>query len=239
MSQCISHRSFTAIWSRAVPFLIVLTGSLLAFQTPASGEVRAGAAQIDITPPAGTPSAGYGDRMGQGMEGVHDPLLATALVLDNGEKMIAFVGVDHLGFGEAMVGAVEQGVHANPATAACEVYLGSSHTHSGGGAYFDIPGLGARLAGEFDSAIYQSYIDGAVRSVVEAAEKLEPAKAGVGYGHAPNMNSYRGDWPPNVETPRRSGGAQSNPGGRRAPSRAIQFRGPSHRPERTKHAFLR
>ena len=153
MSQCISHRSFTAIWSRAVPFLIVLTGSLLAFQTPASGEVRAGAAQIDITPPAGTPSAGYGDRMGQGMEGVHDPLLATALVLDNGEKMIAFVSIQpHLGFGEAMVGAVQQGVHANPATAACEVYLGSSHTHSGGGAYLQRPGLGARLAGEFDSA---------------------------------------------------------------------------------------
>ena len=183
-----------------VPALTAMVGALLAAPWGALAEVRAGAAQTDTTPPIGTPSAGYGDRAGRGMEGVHDPLLATALVIDNGEKRIALVGVDHLGFGEAMVQGVKDAVHADPAMAACEVYLGSSHTHSGGGAYLDIPGLGAALAGEFNPAIYQSYIDGAAAAVLAAAANLVPAKVGIGYGHAPDINGYRGDWPPNIET---------------------------------------
>jgi hypothetical protein len=173
---------------------------LLAAPLAVSGELRAGAAQTDITPPKGTPSAGYGNRMGRGMEGVHDPLLATALVLDNGEKMIALVGVDHLGMSEAMVRAVKEAVQAKPETAKCEIYLGSSHTHSGGGAYLNIPGLGAILAGKFDPNIYQSYINGAIEAVLHAAKNLAPAKVGVGYGHVPGLNGYRGAWPKNVAT---------------------------------------
>lgn len=204
MNPPISHRTFLTVPNRATlawaAMMAVFLAVLLAAQLGAYGELRAGAAQVEITPPTGTPSAGYGNRMGRGMEGVHDPLLATALVLDNGEKMIAFVGVDHLGFGEAMVRAVKEAVHANTNTATCEVYLGSSHTHAGGGAYLDIPGLGEILAGKFDPKIYQSYIDGAIRAVLDAAQNMVAAKAGVGYGHARNLNGYRGDWPPNVET---------------------------------------
>lgn len=199
MEQRISIPTFPAIWSHALSMVLATMIAVL-LAAPAMADLRAGAAKTDITPPIGTPSAGYGDRAGRGMEGVHDPLLATALVIDNGEKMIAFVGVDHLGMGEAMVEAVKQGIHANPATAACEVYLGSSHTHSGGGAYLDIPGLGAILAGEYNPEIYQSYIDGAIAAVIAAAENLAPAKVGIGYGQTPDMNGYRGDWPPNVET---------------------------------------
>jgi neutral/alkaline ceramidase-like enzyme len=196
----IAHRPFRLVSSGIALALVAMTAVLLAAPFALSGELRAGAARTDITPPAGTPSAGYGDRMGRGMKGVHDPLLAAALVLDNGEKMIAFVGVDHLGFGEAMVRAVKEAVHAKAETAECEIYLGSSHTHAGGGAHLDIPVLGMLLAGKFDPDTYQSYIDGAVDAVLRAAEKLAPAKLGVGYGHAPGLNAYRGDWPPNVET---------------------------------------
>ncbi|MBI2431683.1 MAG: neutral/alkaline non-lysosomal ceramidase N-terminal domain-containing protein [Candidatus Hydrogenedentes bacterium] len=182
-------------WISLAGFLLTLGCGM------ASAELRAGAAQVDITPPAGTPSAGYGARMGKGMEGVHDPLLATALVLDNGVKQVALVvGVDHLGMGKAMVDGVREQVQANPALAQCELFLGSSHTHSGGGAYLNLPGIGDRLAGQFDQAIYQSYIDGAAKAVLQAVEHLQPAKLGVGYGAVDGLNSYRGDWPPNVET---------------------------------------
>ena len=182
--------------------LLVVTTALLlaAIPLPAHAELRVGTTQIDLTPPVGTPSAGYGDRRGRGMEGVHDPLLATALVIDNGEKRIALVGVDHLGFGSAMVKGVKNRIHADAATADIEVYLGSSHSHSAGGAYLDIPGLGAALAGEFSPEIYQSYIEKASDAVIQAAKHLEPAKVGVGYGHTPGLNGYRGDWPPNVDT---------------------------------------
>lgn len=165
----------------------------------AVAELRAGTAQVDITPPAGTPSAGYGARNGKPMEGTHDPLLATALVLDNGAQKLAFVGVDHLGMGRAMIEGVKQQVAAQPGLEQLEVFAGSSHTHSGGGAFLNIPLLGERLAGKYDEKIYQSYIDGTAKAVIEAAGKLQPAKVGIGYGEA-SLNNYRGDWPPNIET---------------------------------------
>ena len=199
MTQHVSRTRFSTVLSRAVSALAIMVAVLLGGPVAAFGELRAGADQVDITPPIGTPSAGYGNRMGRGMEGVHDPLLASALVLDNGEKMIAFVGVDHLGFSRAMVRAVKEAVRANTETAACEVYLGSSHTHAGGGAHLNIPGLGKALAGEFDPEIYQSYIDGATQAVIAAAKSLVSARVGVGYGHAPGLSGYRGDWPPNIE----------------------------------------
>ena len=141
-----------------------------------------------------------GTRLGRGMTGVHDPLLARALVLDDGNKTIAFVGVDHLGYNSAMVQAVKKAVRDNPATARWEVYVGSSHTHAGGGAYLNLPGLGELLAGKFDPAILQLYVDGAIKAVFAAAARLEPAKVGIGYGRAETLNRYRGNWPPNVKT---------------------------------------
>ena len=185
--------------SRSAVLWLTLCASLWVFVPQADAALRAGAARVEITPPIGTPSAGYGERQGRGMEGVHDPLLATALVIDNGETMLAFVGVDHLGYHAAMVQSIRQAVHANEATASCLVLVGSSHTHSGGGAYLDVPGLGEALAGRFDEQVYKGYIAGAARAIIEAAGRMQDAKAGVGHGHAPGMNAYRGDWPPNVQ----------------------------------------
>ena len=120
---------------------------LLLFVIPAyvCAVLTVGIGRTDITPPTGTPSAGYGDRKGEGMQGVHDPLLALALLIDNGEKKIVLCSVDHLGFTYEMVREVAQRVQRRPELAACEIYIGSSHTHSGGGAYLDIPVVGEML----------------------------------------------------------------------------------------------
>ena len=134
------------------------------------------------------------------MEAAHDPLLATALVIESGGVRLALVGVDHLGYDYAMVQAVAAGVEERTGDATLEIFLGSSHTHAGGGAYLDIPGLGEVLAGKFDPAAVQVYIDGAVDAVVAAVESLQPARVGIGYGRAEGLNRYRGDWPPNVDT---------------------------------------
>ena len=173
----------------------VVTGAFF----PAEGQLRAGAGVSDITPPLGTPSAGYGDRRGAGMEGVHDPLLATALALENGARRVVLVGVDHLGFDHEMVDEVVR--HARKATGdeEVEIFVGASHTHAGGGAFLDIPGLGEILAGKFDAGARQIYIDGTVSAIEKALGTMGPARVGVGYGHAEGLNRYRGDWPPGVE----------------------------------------
>lgn len=174
--------------------------ALLLLACPLLAELRAGSGVADITPPVGTPSAGYGDRRGAGMTGVHDPLLATALAIDNGEERIVLLGVDHLGFDHGMVQEVRAGVHGRAGDREVQIFLGSSHTHAGGGAYLDIPGLGEALAGSFDPSARQHYVDGAIDAAVEALEGLRPARIGLGYGRAAGLNRYRGDWPPNVET---------------------------------------
>lgn len=173
---------------------------LLACLSAAHSQLRAGTATGDITPPIGTPSAGYGDRAGAGMEGVHDPLLATALALDNGEVRVVFVGVDHLGYDYAMVQEVVAGVVERTGDDEVRILLGSSHTHAGGGAYLDIPGLGEVLAGKFDPAARQVYVDGAIEAASEALAALQPARIGIGYGTAEGLSRYRGDWPPDVAT---------------------------------------
>lgn len=73
--------------------------------------LNVGIGKSDLTPANNVPSAGYKERKGEGMEGVHDPLLALALFIDNGEKKIVLCSVDHLGFTHEMVQAIVEKVH--------------------------------------------------------------------------------------------------------------------------------
>lgn len=127
--------------------------------------ITAGVGKSVITPPIGTPSAGYTDRKGEGMEGVHDPLLAIALFLDNGEKKIVLCSVDHLGFTYDMVREITLKVQSNQELANCEIYIASSHTHSGGGAYLNIPVLGESLAGTYSLNTAQFYVTKTVDAI--------------------------------------------------------------------------
>jgi Neutral/alkaline non-lysosomal ceramidase, N-terminal len=178
---------------RCVFFLCVLVLPALV-----SAAISAGVGKAEITPPVGTPSAGYAERKGEGMEGVHDPLLATALFIDDGEKKIALCGVDHLGFTYAMVQEVLRKIHAHPGLETCEVFVASSHTHSGGGAYLNIPVLGAGLAGAYSAQMTQFYVDRTCDAILQAYQGQTPAKMGFGYGEAASLSCYRGLWPKDI-----------------------------------------
>jgi neutral ceramidase len=81
--------------SIAIANLLVIL--CLAAAASAQGTVMAGVGKADITPPLGTPLAGYGGRLGGPSTGVRDPCEARALVIDNGSHKLALVAVDHLG----------------------------------------------------------------------------------------------------------------------------------------------
>src|ERR1700754_2696647 len=100
----------------------------------AQAKLTAGVGKSDITPPLGTPLAGYGARLGKPATGVHDPTEARALVIDNGVEKIVFLCVDHLGFDHTMVERIRQLVVKATNIAPDNLFVISSHTHSGGGA---------------------------------------------------------------------------------------------------------
>ena len=55
--------------------------------------LRAGVAEIDISPPLGVQLVGY-PTVGRNHTGIHAPLFADCLVLDNGKKRIALITSD-------------------------------------------------------------------------------------------------------------------------------------------------
>ncbi|MDR3623707.1 MAG: neutral/alkaline non-lysosomal ceramidase N-terminal domain-containing protein [Chlamydiales bacterium] len=174
-------------------FLVVIACPLISFAA-----VSVGIGKTDITPSIGTPSAGYAERKGEGMVGIHDPLLAIALFIDNGEKQIVLCSVDHLGFTYEMVQEITQKVHAYSELKACEIFIASSHTHSGGGAYLNIPTLGEGLAEVYSPDTTQFYVDRTVDAIFQAYHNQTLAKIGIGYGKAGALSQYRGLWPKDV-----------------------------------------
>lgn len=175
---------------RILPILLLLLAA-----APAPAGLLVGFGVADVTPPAGTPSAGYGDRMGRGMKGTRDPLLATAMAIRDGDRVFAFCNVDHIGMLYDMIRDAIAKVRAEPGLENAEIFVGSSHTHCGAGAFMNFPGLGFVLAGKYDQSVRDATVDGAVRAILEAARGMREAKIGFGYGEA-DLNSFRSSWPP-------------------------------------------
>jgi neutral ceramidase len=69
--------------------------------------MTAGAARVEITPPLTVPYLGYVPRHAL-FEGVHDPLFARAVAVDDGERRVALVAADSIGFAHGLLGPGRQ-----------------------------------------------------------------------------------------------------------------------------------
>lgn len=165
------------------------------WQTLAWGAIQAGVGKADLAPPLGTPLAGYGARLGGPSTGIHDPVEARALVLAVGTEKIALVAVDHLGFDHAMVARVRSLASVESKIPEERVFVISSHTNAGGGAYLEIF---PELAGKYDPGVRSFYEQRAAAAVVAAAAKVRPARVGFGSGALPGLSRYRSKWPPDT-----------------------------------------
>ncbi len=96
--------------------------------TSAAG-LRAGVAQVDITPVAGQPMWGYFDRKAPA-RGTLDPLYARILVLEAGDERLALVALD-LGrtFGPPEIAQLRE--RAKATSHISYVLVAASHTHAG------------------------------------------------------------------------------------------------------------
>jgi hypothetical protein len=152
----------------------------------AAGELRAGAASVEITPPVGTPLGGYAARKGAPSTGVHDPIRAKALVLDDGETRLAILTTDLVGTNPEMVRRVAEKAQL-PAE---RLMLTASHTHSGPGAY--AKGLFAQVVlGTYQQSVFDRLAGGMAEAVTKAAAALQPAKLAIGESQLPGFMRNR------------------------------------------------
>ena len=121
--------------------LVGLAVALAAGPAAADG-LRAGAATVKITPPPGTPMAGY--YHARGSEDVHDDLFARALVLERDGAKAAIVSLDVITTTPALTAETRRLVEADPGIPGDCVLLSATHTHTG-------PVVSGR--GQYDKAV--------------------------------------------------------------------------------------
>lgn len=152
---------------------------LLAFLllTPlAFGDVRAGVAREEFALPTGVPLAGYSRRDGKPSRGTHDPVGVRALVVEDGETVVAVVSCDLLIIDERLRDAVDGRLRAAlPSAEVPALLVAATHTHSGPGAY------GSRFfeklsMGHFDADVFEALIRAITQAVARAHADCRPAR---------------------------------------------------------------
>lgn len=193
--------------------MLVATGSLLSGVAPAPAEeatrvFRAGAARADITPPLGSMLIGLAF-IPRPAKDVHDPLLARALVLDDGATRLAIVVCDNLGIAQVVCDEAKRRVTARTGLPRGHVLIAATHTHSApttrgaagntGEEFMD--GYGPRVT---ELTEYQELVaDRIAAAVEEAIARLEPARVGWGRVDVPE-HVFNRRWYVRDETLRRN-----------------------------------
>lgn len=140
--------------------LLAVGGGVAAQPTPSAAAVatglKAGAARVDITPDASA--------LPQGFLGVHDPIYARAIVVDNGRTRAAMVTVDAGAIGEDTWNAVADRAQRELGIPRDQLILTATHSHS-------VPRGAA-----------PGYSDRVFEAVAQAASRLQPAQMAYGEG---------------------------------------------------------
>jgi len=118
-------------FTMGVVLMAAVLGSFVASSCAdlSAGEIRLGAAVVKITPPTGTPMAGYyGERLSQG---VLDDICARATVLDDGKTKAAMVTCDLIGLPRTTVVEARRIIAEKTGIPAANVMISATHTHTG------------------------------------------------------------------------------------------------------------
>lgn len=159
-----------------------------------AAELRGGVARIDLTPPdeLKAPLGGYGERMNAPATGVHDRILAKALVLTDGAKKFPLVTADMLGFSPPLKQAIVDGV-AEHGWSTDNVMLLASHSHASIEMNainplntFAIPQIGIR-----SPELYRVTVDRFIELIRNAERSLEPIRVGTNSQPLPGWNVNR------------------------------------------------
>ena len=147
--------------------------------------MRLGTSVVTITPQVPVPMGGYGARTGPAV-GVHDPLTARALVLEDGGVRTGFVVADLLMLNHEQAEAARQGAASLTGIDPDHLVVATTHTHSG-------PSTLANplLGGAFDAAYMAWVIPALAGAIYQAARELEEVLPGWAAGEVAGVGSGR------------------------------------------------
>lgn len=156
-------------------------------------ELRVGASAVPITPPTGTPLAGYYEP--RGSTGVLDEIYSKALVIEQDGVKVAVVLCDLLTLPRQTVVAARKLIEQQTGISAANVLIGATHQHTGPvvareSARDQLDG-GASEAGLRYTESLPTLI---ARSVAEANRQLTPARVSAAIGREENISFNRRFW---------------------------------------------
>ncbi|MBI4430807.1 MAG: neutral/alkaline non-lysosomal ceramidase N-terminal domain-containing protein [Candidatus Omnitrophica bacterium] len=137
--------------------------------------LKAGTSKIEITPPIGTPLAGFGRRKGGPSTGALNPLWARALVLDDGKDVMAFVSLDMMAVHKELFFEALRQIDPALNIGQEDLFLMASHTHSGSGGLTD-RWVYERVSGEFSKDLFYETALRITEAVHAAFRRREPVR---------------------------------------------------------------
>ncbi|NUQ00626.1 MAG: hypothetical protein HUU35_12310 [Armatimonadetes bacterium] len=135
----------------------------------------------------GAELAGYGPYLGRAADGVHDPLYATALVLEQDGERLALLALDLIGVSAPLTSIIRHAVEQQCQISGDRLMVACSHTHSGPATLF------LRAWGEMAPdylALLPRHLAGVVAA---AAANLQAVEVQYGAAELPGVAANRAD----------------------------------------------
>jgi neutral ceramidase len=146
-----------------------------------AADLRVGTSCVKITPPLGTPMAGY--YYMRGAEAVHDDLLARALVIERDGVKVAIVSCDIIEITAELAAGIRQLAEGSTGIPGDHIMIGATHSHTGpvilsSSAMYQTEGEMYDLLVEYMKVLPELVAE----SIVLADGKLQPAELSFGRG---------------------------------------------------------
>jgi neutral ceramidase len=175
---------------RVMPGISLVIGTCSLNLPACAAELRAGAAEVIITPPSGIGLAGY--YFERGADGTNDDLFAKALVLDADGTKVALVTVDLISTTRQVVEAARRTIEQETGIPGTNVMVSATHAHTGPvlsnrGAREDWQGGATEMTANYSAAL-PTLIAASVRL---AARRLEPARVAAAVVQEPGLSFNR------------------------------------------------
>ena len=148
-----------------------------------AGGSRVGFGRADVTPKDSVPMGSYGNARERMSEGLFSKLYINVLAVNDGEKTLLLMTIDHSWFGSVLVNPIKAQITKEFDIPGEYILAQGTHTHAGPAVELtDIPAM----AQSNDRTIKQTMV-----AVQMAIEDLKPAKVFVGSAITENLNHVR------------------------------------------------